>query len=62
MTAPFVENIFFSPLYDLGFFVKNQVYIGVYIYVTFFDSISLVQPSVLCNTIIAFELILLYSL
>ena len=41
MPAPFVEDAFFYPLYNFGFFVKNQVSIDVQIYVRVFDSIDL---------------------
>ena len=45
MPAPFVEDTFF-PLYNLSFFVKNQVFIGVWINIRVFNSIPLVNVSV----------------
>ena len=43
-----VEDAFF-PLYNFGFFVKNQVFIGVWINVRVFDSISLIPCLFLCQ-------------
>ena len=44
MPAPFVEDAFFYPWYTFGFFVKNQVSVGVWIYVL--DLGSLINLSV----------------
>ena len=46
MRAPFGENAFFYPLYNFSFFVKNQVFLGVWINAQVFDSIPLVNFSV----------------
>ena len=46
MPAPFVDDTFFFLLYIFDIFVKNQVLIGVQIYVNVFDSIPLVHVSV----------------
>jgi hypothetical protein len=40
--APFVEDVVFSPSYELGSFVKNQMTIATLIYVWVFYSVSLV--------------------
>jgi hypothetical protein len=42
----FVEDAFFFSLYISGFFIKNQVSIGVWIYIWVLDSISLKTVSV----------------
>ena len=42
----FIEDVLFFPLYDFGFFVKNQMFIGVWIYVRVFNSIPLIHMSV----------------
>ena len=42
----FVEDAFFFPLYHFSFFVKNQVFIGVWINIWVFYSILLVNISV----------------
>ena len=41
-----LEDAFFFPLYVFGFFVKDQVTIGVWIYFWVFDSITLIHPSI----------------
>ena len=46
MPAPFVEDAFFFPLYDFSFFVKNQMFIGVWINIWIFDLIPLAHLSV----------------
>ena len=46
MPAPFVEDAFFFPLHNFSFFIKNQVFIGVWIDIWVFDSIPLVNLSV----------------
>ena len=46
MPAPLVEDAFFFPLYTFGFFVKNQVSVGVWIYVWVLDFDSLINLSV----------------
>ena len=46
MSAPFVEDAFFYPLYLFCFFVKNQVFICVSINIHIFHSIPLVKISV----------------
>ena len=46
MAAPFVEDAFFFPLYNFSFFVKNRVFVGVWINILVFDSIPLVNQSV----------------
>jgi hypothetical protein len=39
--ASFVENVFIFPFYGFGFFIKNQVSIGVWIYLSLpFNSID----------------------
>jgi hypothetical protein len=43
--APFVDDLPF-PLYGFGFFVKNQVSVGVWVYFWVFDSIPLINMSV----------------
>ena len=43
MLAPFVENAFFFPFYSFGLFVKNQVFIGVWINIMVFNLIPLVH-------------------
>jgi hypothetical protein len=45
--APFDEVILHFSSYDFGFFVKNQVLIGVLVYLWVFDSILLIILSVL---------------
>ena len=45
-SAPFVEDAFFFPLHIFDFFVKNLVFIDVWIYVTVFDWIPLIHVSV----------------
>ena len=49
MSPPFVEDAFFFPLYIFSFFVKNQVFIGLWINIWIFDSIILVNLSVLMS-------------
>jgi hypothetical protein len=44
--TPFLEDAFIFPLYDFGFFVKNQVIIGVWVYFWVFNSIPLINLSV----------------
>ena len=44
--APFVDNVFFFPLYVFVSFVKDQVSIDVYIYLWVFNSIPLSNLSV----------------
>ena len=44
--ASFVEDIFIFPLYCFGFFVKNQVSVGVWVYFWVFESIPLINSSV----------------
>ena len=44
--VPFVEDTFFFPLNNFSFFVKNDVFIGVWIDIWVFDSIPLVNFSV----------------
>ena len=44
--APFVEEVFFFPLYDFVFFVKNHVSIGVGVYFRVFNLIPLINLSV----------------
>ena len=46
MPAPFIEDAFLFPLNNVSFFVKNQMFIGVWINVRVFNSISLVHLSV----------------
>ena len=64
MPAPFVENAFFLPLYNFCSFVKNQVFIGVWINIRVFNSIPLINVSVFmsisscfhyCGSVIEFE-------
>lgn len=47
--ASVFEDIFFSLLYSIGFFVKNQVFIGMWVYFWVFDLIPLISLSVLCQ-------------
>jgi hypothetical protein len=42
LDQPFVEDAVFFPLYGFGFFIKDQVSIGVWIYFRIFDSIALI--------------------
>jgi hypothetical protein len=44
--APFVENAIFFPLDGFGFFVNNQVTIGVWVHFWVFNSIPLIYLSV----------------
>ena len=44
-SVSFVEDAFSFPLYDFGFFVKNQVSICAWIYFWFFDSIPMISLS-----------------
>ena len=44
--APFVKDAFFFSLYGFGFFVKIQLFIGLWVYFWVFKSIPLVNPSV----------------
>ena len=46
MPAPFVEDTFFFSLYNFSFINKNRVFIGVWINIQIFDSITLVNHSV----------------
>ena len=41
--VPFVKDAFLFLLYHFGFFVRNQVFIDMWINVRVFDSIPLVQ-------------------
>ena len=41
--APFVEDALFFPMYNFGFFVKNQVFISVWINVRVFSLIPLIH-------------------
>ena len=62
--APFVKDAFFFPLYKFSSFVKNQVFIGLWINIQVFDSIPLVNVSDFmpvpssfhyCSSVIEFE-------
>ena len=62
MSKPFVDAFF--PLYNFSFFVKNQVFIGVWINIWVFNSIPMVDLSVFmpvpscfhfCSSIIELE-------
>ena len=64
MPAPFVEDALFFPLYSFSFFVKNQVFIVVWIDIGVFHSLPLVllsgfmpMPSCFyyCSSIVEFE-------
>ena len=64
MQASFDKDAFFLPLYNVSSFVKNQVFIGLWINIWVFDSIPLVNTSVLmpipssfhyCCSVIEFE-------
>ena len=46
MPVSFVEDVFFTPLYDFLFFVKNQVFMSVWINIRVIDSIPFVHLSV----------------
>ena len=46
MHAPFIKDAFFTSLYNFSFFVKNQVFIGLWINIWVLDSIPLVNLSV----------------
>ena len=46
MPAPFVEDDFFFPSCNFSFFVKNQVFIGVWINIPVFNLILLINLSV----------------
>ena len=43
--VPFVENSFFFLLYGIWVFAKDQVSIGVWVYLWVFNSIPLIHPS-----------------
>ena len=47
MPVPFVEDAFFFPFYNFRFFVKSQMFMGVWINVRVFNLIPLVHLSVL---------------
>jgi hypothetical protein len=51
--APFVENAVFFPLDGFGYFIKDQVSIGVWVHFWVFNSIPLIYVSVVvpipCN-------------
>ena len=55
MPAPFVEVTFPFPLYNFSFFVKNQVFIGMWINIQVFNSISLVNLPVFMPTLGCFS-------
>jgi hypothetical protein len=40
--APFVKDAFFVPLYGFGFFVKDQVTIGMWVYFWVLNYIPLI--------------------
>ena len=46
MPAPFVEDALFVPAYIFGLFVKNQLFIGVWVNFKVFKSIPLVYLSI----------------
>ena len=58
--APFVENVFFFPLYDFGFFVKNQMSISMWAYFLVFSLSPLINLSlsvpILCSFFITIAL------
>ena len=65
MPASFVEDAFLFLLYTFSFFVKNQVFIGVWVNIKVLDSIPLVNLSLLmslpsgfhyCSCIIKFDI------
>ena len=46
MPAPFVEDVLLFPLYNFSFFVKNYMFIGVWINIQVFDLNPFVNLSV----------------
>ena len=65
MPAPFVKYAFFFPFDIFCFFVKNQVFKGVWINIWVFDSVPLVLLSVFmptpgcfqyCSSVVEFEI------
>ena len=46
MPAPFVEDAFFFPFYNFSFFVKIQVFVGVWVNIRIFNSIPFVYLSI----------------
>jgi hypothetical protein len=56
--APFVENAFFIPLDGFGFFIKDQVTLGMWVHFWVFSSISLIYLF-LCTSTMQFLSLLL---
>ena len=52
MPAPFVEDASYFSLYNFSFFVKSQVFIGVWINIWFFNLIPLFNLSIYANTML----------
>jgi hypothetical protein len=42
-SAPYIEDVFFCPLYIFGFFVKDQVCLSVWFYFWVFNPIPLIN-------------------
>ena len=64
MTAPFVEDAILFPLYNFSFFVKNLVFMGMWINIQVFNLIPLLNVSVFmpissffhyCSSVIEFD-------
>ena len=55
MPTPFAEDIFCFPLYNFRFFVKNQVFICVWINIRVFNLIPLVNFSVFMSILSCFH-------
>ena len=64
MAAPFVKYVFFSPFYIFCFYVKNTLFISVWINICVFDLVPLVLLSGLmpiagyfqyCSSVVEFE-------
>ena len=45
--ASFVEDSFFFPLYNNGFFIKNKMSVDMWIYILGLDSSPLIKQSIL---------------
>lgn len=43
---PFIEDVFFFPLYGFGFFVEDKMFIGIWVYFWVIDSLPLIDTSV----------------
>ena len=55
MPAQFVEDVLFVPAYIFQFFVKNQVFVCVWVNIRVFNSISLFYLSIFVPIPIGFQ-------